>query len=385
MTPHPHGSIAALARASVPLAALSTARRGISPLGALAGAVSAADPLNRAIARTKQLKDSAARAAGNGDALARLSAATAPARQSALSQFLAGAPPLAGDGRTSGRLEPAEFARSDSSAYAGLLRAIELAWNGLRQMAAGMWKTPDLRGASIAPARGILSSAAALKSDSTLSVASMLGRRVARVEAGSAIPIASARSPDLFAPQMAHGAIADARIFRASSDAAQLARLSASARDLQRAARLAAANFSGLRAAIDAPRMADVRAISAPANIRAGAEAARGIGRIRASLGAGPARADRAQRAARAISRSLSFGQAHPSGALLARGAFGGTGALPITLNSSPSITINVPPGRAGMNPAEINRAVGDALDKHADRIYEMLRRVAAQRERTEF
>jgi hypothetical protein len=57
-----------------------------------------------------------------------------------------------------------------------------------------------------------------------------------------------------------------------------------------------------------------------------------------------------------------------------------------ITINSAPNITVNMPAAGAGA-PAEreISRAVADALDGHAERIYEIVARVGAMRARTEF
>jgi len=239
----------------------------------------------------------------------------------------------------------------------------------------------------MSPAHAMLSrTAAALRPGSTLSRAGMLGRRVARAEVPPAISLEPARNPDsLASPQMARIAMGGMRSLRRPTDAAQLNRIAASARDVRVAAGLASPNLSGLRAAIDVSWMVDARAIPAPAGLRIGGEDAHGLGPIGAAVGAGAGVADRAQRAERAISRSLSFGQGHPAGPLVARAASRSAAAAPITFNSSPSITVNVPPGRAALNPAEINRAVGDALEKHAERIYDILRRVAARRERTEF
>lgn len=59
--------------------------------------------------------------------------------------------------------------------------------------------------------------------------------------------------------------------------------------------------------------------------------------------------------------------------------------AAPITINSSPSITVNLPPGAAAPGESGISREVAQALEEHAERLYEMMRQVAALRERTEF
>lgn len=59
--------------------------------------------------------------------------------------------------------------------------------------------------------------------------------------------------------------------------------------------------------------------------------------------------------------------------------------AAPITINSSPSITVNLPPGIAAPGESGISRAVAQALEEHAERLYEMMRQVGAFRERTEF
>lgn len=59
--------------------------------------------------------------------------------------------------------------------------------------------------------------------------------------------------------------------------------------------------------------------------------------------------------------------------------------AAPITINSSPSITVNLPPGTAAPGESGISRAVAQALEEHAERLYEMMRQVGAFRERTEF
>lgn len=57
----------------------------------------------------------------------------------------------------------------------------------------------------------------------------------------------------------------------------------------------------------------------------------------------------------------------------------------PITINSSPSITVNLPPGAAAPGRSEISRAVADALEEHAEQLYELMRRIGAIKERTEF
>jgi hypothetical protein len=59
--------------------------------------------------------------------------------------------------------------------------------------------------------------------------------------------------------------------------------------------------------------------------------------------------------------------------------------AAPITINSSPSITVNLPAGAAASGESGISRAVAQALEEHAERLYEMMRQVGAFRERTEF
>jgi hypothetical protein len=59
--------------------------------------------------------------------------------------------------------------------------------------------------------------------------------------------------------------------------------------------------------------------------------------------------------------------------------------AAAITINSSPSITVNLPPGAAEAGERGISRAVAQALEEHAERLYEMMRQVGAFRERTEF
>lgn len=59
--------------------------------------------------------------------------------------------------------------------------------------------------------------------------------------------------------------------------------------------------------------------------------------------------------------------------------------AAPITINSSPSITVNLPPGTAAPGERDISRAVAQALEEHAEKLYELMRRVGAFRERTEF
>lgn len=60
-------------------------------------------------------------------------------------------------------------------------------------------------------------------------------------------------------------------------------------------------------------------------------------------------------------------------------------GAAPITINSAPSITVNLPPGAAAPGERGISRAVEQALEEHAEKLYEMMRQVGAFRERTEF
>ena len=70
-------------------------------------------------------------------------------------------------------------------------------------------------------------------------------------------------------------------------------------------------------------------------------------------------------------------------------GAVGGrrsaSAAAPITINSSPSITVNLPTGAAASGEREISRAVAQALEEHAEKLYELMRSVGAFRERTEF
>ena len=382
------GSIAGFARASAQFAGFSAAARKISPLRAAAASLGAANPLSRAIVRTKQLNVSVARAALQRDALERLSAGAPSAREGGSSLFLAGSPVLPAMGRALSHLAPAAALRSDQFPSTGDAPAAAPSWNVSRPIAGLTRKIPDFRSASMSPAHAMLSrTAAALRPGSTLSRAGMLGRRVARAEVPPAISLEPARNPDsLASPQMARIAMGGMRSLRRPTDAAQLNRIAASARDVRVAAGLASPNLSGLRAAIDVSWMVDARAIPAPADLRIRGQDAHGLGPIGAAVGAGAGVADRAQRAERAISRSLSFAQGHPAGPLVARGAFlRAAAAAPITFNSSPSITVNVPPGRAALNPAEINRAVGDALEKHAERIYDILRRVAARRERTEF
>ncbi len=60
-------------------------------------------------------------------------------------------------------------------------------------------------------------------------------------------------------------------------------------------------------------------------------------------------------------------------------------GAAPITINSAPSITVNLPPGATASGERGISRAVEQALEEHAEKLYEMMRQVGAFRERTEF
>ncbi|MFZ0660992.1 MAG: hypothetical protein WAM05_19895, partial [Candidatus Binataceae bacterium] len=59
--------------------------------------------------------------------------------------------------------------------------------------------------------------------------------------------------------------------------------------------------------------------------------------------------------------------------------------SAPITINSSPSITVNLPAGTIAPGERGISRAVAQALEEHAEELYEMMRRVGAFRERTEF
>ena len=59
--------------------------------------------------------------------------------------------------------------------------------------------------------------------------------------------------------------------------------------------------------------------------------------------------------------------------------------SAPITINSSPSITVNLPPGAAAPGERDIAQAVAQALEEHAERLYELMRRVGALRERAEF
>ncbi len=57
-----------------------------------------------------------------------------------------------------------------------------------------------------------------------------------------------------------------------------------------------------------------------------------------------------------------------------------------VTINSAPTITVNMPAAAGGgLGEREISRAVSDALDGHAERIYEIVARVGAMRARTEF
>lgn len=57
----------------------------------------------------------------------------------------------------------------------------------------------------------------------------------------------------------------------------------------------------------------------------------------------------------------------------------------PLTINSSPSITVNLPPGSAAAGERDISQAVARALEEHAERLYELMRRVGAIRRRVEF
>ncbi len=67
------------------------------------------------------------------------------------------------------------------------------------------------------------------------------------------------------------------------------------------------------------------------------------------------------------------------------RADYRGRGAAPppITINSAPAITINLS-GSPDSNEREIARAVEQALEEHAERLYETMRQVAAMRARTE-
>jgi hypothetical protein len=66
-------------------------------------------------------------------------------------------------------------------------------------------------------------------------------------------------------------------------------------------------------------------------------------------------------------------------------GRSGANVAAPITINSSPSITVNLPPGASPPGESGISRAVAQALEEHVERLYDMMRQVGAFRERTEF
>jgi hypothetical protein len=125
----------------------------------------------------------------------------------------------------------------------------------------------------------------------------------------------------------------------------------------------------------------------------AGALETRGARRTPAASAAIPVRVRRALESWRAISPATGeqalraetvSAPSAPQGA--ARAARHGAGAAaPITINSSPSITVNLPPGTAAPGPHEISQAVAQALEEHAERLYELMRRVAAMRERVQF
>ncbi|MGH7779755.1 MAG: hypothetical protein ACREQR_08000 [Candidatus Binataceae bacterium] len=127
----------------------------------------------------------------------------------------------------------------------------------------------------------------------------------------------------------------------------------------------------------------------------AGNSATRGAGRLPDAVAEISARIRRVLASARgavpAAGGLLSHGDpAYParergSGGTL-RGERSGAGAAaPITINSSPSITVNLPPGTAVSGEREISRAVAQALEEHAEWIYELMRRIGAFRERAEF
>jgi hypothetical protein len=59
--------------------------------------------------------------------------------------------------------------------------------------------------------------------------------------------------------------------------------------------------------------------------------------------------------------------------------------AAPITINSSPQVTVNIPAGHGAADARGLERAVADALEKHAERIYELVAKIGALRERVEF
>jgi hypothetical protein len=113
-----------------------------------------------------------------------------------------------------------------------------------------------------------------------------------------------------------------------------------------------------------------------PGEYSAGAEAIVRAARRSAHVSAGAPRD--------AIARAIRFAEPRP---LAARdfGARHGSAGAPVTINSSPQITVNLPPGAAAAGEREISRAVTDALEAHAERLYELVARVAAMRARTEF
>jgi hypothetical protein len=87
-----------------------------------------------------------------------------------------------------------------------------------------------------------------------------------------------------------------------------------------------------------------------------------------------------------AIGRAIRFAEPRPVAARDIRDRrAAGAGGGAVTINSAPNITVNVPAASGGIGEREISRAVGDALEGHAERIYEIVARVGAMRSRTEF
>lgn len=118
---------------------------------------------------------------------------------------------------------------------------------------------------------------------------------------------------------------------------------------------------------------------------RSGARASAFTSAIRAIAAGRSVRRALGEAPREAVMRAVKFAEPQP---IVARDSVphrASGGGAAVTINSSPTITVHMPPGGGGLGRDEIERAIGDALEGHAERIYEIVERVGAIRARTEF
>jgi hypothetical protein len=232
--------------------------------------------------------------------------------------------------------------------------------------------------------------------------ASQLGRRLRAslgmvAEAHAALGAGLARSRRMRPSAAASGTRAQRFAARSSDRLAAFARISAAgsralgtSAAMERALVASPRSQAALGALVSDAPAADRGDATATRSLRGAIAIVRAAGATRAAIaGGGIARAVGAAAGAQsgeAIAPGLRFARPHPIAARDRAPARGSrAGAAAITLNSTPNITVNVAAAADAGGEREIGRAVADALEQHAERIYEMVARFAAIRERTEF